>query len=123
MSTNKLFKISYIGKYVDTSIKELVNFFEYNSNSHNNNIFIFLAYVPAVLSIVKRFALYMLSIIFVLFFFIYSFGVNMIGYSLYSAIIVKFFLSVVVLLVFSLLCLYFMNAFFVYSSSSLNKSI
>lgn len=112
MSSN-LFNISYNGKFKDISIEELRDSFEYNSDTKNSNIFLFKSELPALVSIVKRFALYFVS--FICLFFPYFF----LKLTSLSFISNKFFILLfnfssfsLIFLFFLLLLLYILNSFF-----------
>lgn len=108
-----LFNINFIGTFKDISVKSLKNDFEYNLNSNNYNMFIFRNELPALVSIIKRFSLYLIIVLL----FTIVFLLTCTSYSLFSIVIIKFIVGVFIFLNFLLIIFYSLNSYFVNKKS------
>jgi len=112
MSTN-LFNIDFKGKYKDISVEELRYNFEFNVDTKNSNIFLFKSEIPAMVSIIKRFALYFVSIISIFFSYFFTTFVNLSFISnKFFIILVNFSFFTLIFLLFLILLLYLLNSYF-----------
>lgn len=101
-----LFNIKYKGKYDKIVSKTLNEIFEYNIDTNNGNIFLFKSEFPALLSIVKRFALYFIAFFLIIFPYFFLIGGH------FFVFLFNFFIISVIFLIFLLLLLYVLNSFF-----------
>jgi len=107
----KLFNVEFKGFLNDFSKDELRDSFEYNTNTNNSNIFLFRSEIGAMVSIIKRFAVYFVAVLFLSSYFFNAVFLFVLENSFFIPI-VYFVFFILVFLLFLLVILYILNSFF-----------